>query len=85
MKLEVNKVNKVTRPKFENNLKAIGGESGVKRICQAYFVELITVISILFTECQNSTWFRRYDQYNFWDLDFYIGNKGVGDFCYICL
>ena len=56
--------------------KAIGG-SGVKKTCQAYFVELIAVVSTLFTECQNSTRFRRYDQFNFRGLDFYIGNRGV--------
>ena len=56
--------------------KAIGG-SGVKKKCQAYFKELIAVVSTLFTECQNSTWFRRYDQFNFRGLDFYIGNRGV--------
>ena len=37
---------------------------------------------MLFTECQNSTPFRRYDQFNFWGFDFYIGKRGVifGDF-----
>ena len=37
---------------------------------------------MLFTECQNSTPFRRYDQFNFRDFDFYIGKRGVsfGDF-----
>ena len=35
------------------------------------------MVSTLFTECQNSTRFRRYDQFNFRGLDFYIGNKGV--------
>ena len=40
-------------------VKAIGvGGSKVKKICQAYFVEVIAVVSTLFTECQNSTWFR---------------------------
>merc|ERR1712208_206108 len=34
-------------------------------------------VSTLFTECQNSTPFRRYDQFNFRGLDFYIGNRGV--------
>ena len=62
-------------------VKAIGG-SGVKKTCQAYFKELIAVVSTLFTECQNSTLFRRYGQFNFRGLDFYIGNRGVifGDF-----
>ena len=32
---------------------------------------------MLFTECQNSTRFWRYDQFNFWGLDFYIGNRGL--------
>ena len=54
-------------------LKAIGGGSRVKKTCQAYFVEFIAVISTLFTECQNST--RRYDQFNFGGLDFYIVQK----------
>ena len=35
------------------------------------------MVSTLFTECQNSTRFRRYDLFNFRCLDFYIGNKGV--------
>ena len=35
------------------------------------------MVSTLFTECQNSTRFRRYDQFNFRGLDFYIGNRGV--------
>ena len=37
---------------------------------------------MLFTECQNSTPFRRYDQFNFWGFDFYIGKRRVifGDF-----
>ena len=60
----------------DKNVKAIGG-SGVKNTCRAYFVELIAVVSTLFTECQNSTRFRRYDQFNFRGLDFYIGNRGV--------
>ena len=40
------------------------------------------MVSTLFTECQNSTLFRRYDQFNFRGLDFYMGNRGVifGDF-----
>ena len=40
-------------------LKAIGGGPGVKKTCQAYFEELIAVVSMLFTECQNSTPLRR--------------------------
>ena len=65
----------------EIDLKAIGG-SGVKKTCHTYFKELIAVVLTLFTECQNSTRFRRYDQFNFRGLDFYIGNKGIifGDF-----
>ena len=51
--------------------------SGVKIASQAYFKEPIAVVSALFTECQNSTRFRRYDLFNFRCLDFYIGNKGV--------
>ena len=63
-------------------VKAIEGGSGAQKTCQAYFVELIAVVSTLFTECQNSTQFRRYDQFNFRDVDFCIGNRGVifGDF-----
>ena len=40
------------------------------------------MVSTLFTECQNSTWFGRYDQFNFRGFDFYIGKRGVifGDF-----
>ena len=38
------------------------------------------MVSTLFTECQNSTWFQKYGQFNFWGLDFYIGNSG-GNFC----
>ena len=40
------------------------------------------MVSTLFTECQNSTPFRRYDQFNFRGFDFYIGKRGVifGDF-----
>ena len=40
------------------------------------------MVSTFFTECQNSTRFRRYDQFNFRGLDFYIENRGVifGDF-----
>ena len=40
------------------------------------------MVSTLFTECQNSTPFRSYDQFNFRGFDFYIGKKGVifGDF-----
>ena len=37
-------------------IKAIGG-SRVNKTFQAYFVELIAVVSTLFTECQNSTRF----------------------------
>ena len=46
------------------------------------FVELVAVVSTLFTECQNSTLFCRYDKLNFLGLDFYIGNRRVifGDF-----
>ena len=46
------------------------------------FVELMAVVSTRFTECQNSTRFGRYDQFNFRGLDLYIGNRGVifGDF-----
>ena len=40
-------------------IKAIGGGSGVKKTCEAYFVELIAVVSTLLTECQNSTQFQR--------------------------
>ena len=58
-------------------VKAIGGRSGVKKTCRAYFDELIAVVSTLFTECQNSTPFRRYDQFNFRGFDFYIGKRGV--------
>ena len=47
------------------------------KTCQAYFVELIAVVSMLFTECQNSTRFRRYDQFNFRAFDFYVGKRGV--------
>ena len=67
---------------YRIQLKAIGGGSGVKKTCQAYFEELIAVVSTLFTECQNSTPFRRYDQFNFRGFDFYIGKRGVifGDF-----
>ena len=57
------------------SFKAIGG-ARVKKTCHAYFVELITVVPTLFTECQNSTRFERYDQFNFWGLHFYIGNRG---------
>ena len=46
-------------------LRQYGG-SGVKKTCQAYFVEFIAVVSTPFMECQNSTWFLRYDQFNFW-------------------
>ena len=46
------------------NVKAIGG-SGVIKIYQAYFVELVAVVSTLFTERQNLILFRRYDQCNF--------------------
>ena len=35
------------------------------------------MVSTLFTECPNSTPFRRYDQFNFRGLDFYIGNRKV--------
>ena len=40
------------------------------------------MVITLFTECQNSTPFRRYDQFNFRGFDFYIGKRGVifGDF-----
>ena len=40
------------------------------------------MVSTLFTECQNSTSFRKYDQLNFRGLEFYVGNRGVifGDF-----
>ena len=55
-------------------IKAIGG-SRFKKACQACFEELIDVVSMLFTECQNSTPFRRYDQFNFWGFDFYIGKN----------
>ena len=56
--------------------------SGVKKTCQAYFKELIAVVSTLFMECQNSTPFQRYDQFNFRGFEFYIGKRGVifGDF-----
>ena len=43
----------VQKPKFLT-VKAMGG-SGVKKTCQAYFEELIAVVSTLFTEFQNST------------------------------
>ena len=58
------------------------GVPGVKKPCQAYFEELIAVVSALFTEYQNSTSFRRYDRLNFRGFDFYIGKRGVifGDF-----
>ena len=48
-----------------------------KRIFQAYFVELIAGVLTLFTDCQNSTWFQKYDQFNFQGPDIYIGNRGV--------
>ena len=35
------------------------------------------MVSTLFTECQNLTPFRRYDQFNFRGFDFYIGKIGV--------
>ena len=40
------------------------------------------MVSTLFTECPNSTWFRSYDKFNFWGHDFYIEYEGVifGDF-----
>ena len=60
-----------------NGFKAIEGGLGSKKTCQAYFVELIAVVSTLLTKCQNSTLFRRYDQFNFLGLDFYIGNRGL--------
>ena len=58
------------------------GGQGVKKSCQAYLVEIIAVVSTLYTEYQNSIPFQRYDQFNFWSLDFYVGNKGIifGDF-----
>ena len=56
-------------------LPIIGGPGS--KTCQVYFVELIAVLSTLLTECQNSTRFQRYDQFNFRGLDFYIGNRGV--------
>ena len=57
--------------------KAIGGVWGQKT-CQAYFEELIAVVSTFFTECQNLTRSRTYDLFNFRGLDFYVlGNRGV--------
>ena len=41
---------------LEIDFKAKGG-SRVKKTCQAYFVEHIVLVSTLFSECQNSTWF----------------------------
>ena len=37
---------------------------------------------MLFTECHNSIWFQRYEQFDFGGLVFYIGNRVVifGDF-----
>ena len=35
------------------------------------------VVSTLFTEYQNSTPFRRYDQFNLQDFNFYLGKRGV--------
>ena len=61
-------------------IKAIGwvGEGSVfQKTCQDYFVELIALASMLVREYQNSTRFRRYDQFNFWGLDFFIGNRLV--------
>ena len=52
-------------------IKAIGAVRGVKKTCHPYIVELIAVVSMLLTECQNSTWFRRYVQFNFLGLDFW--------------
>ena len=54
----------------------------MKKNCDAYFVDLIALVSTLFTEYQNSTPFRRYAQFNIWVLEFYIVNVGVifGDF-----
>ena len=52
-------------------IKAIGGGPGTKKPVKLilYIIlsskKLIAVISSLFTECQNSTPFRRYDQFNF--------------------
>ena len=50
----------------------------VKKTCQAYFVELIAVVSTPFAECQNLTRFSRYDQLHFrgsWLLNSkYTGN-----------
>ena len=42
----------------------------------------LLLVSTLFTECRNSTRFLRYDPFNFWNLDFHIGNRGIifGDF-----
>ena len=59
---------------FNFEFKVIGG-CGVKMTCQTYFVELTAVVSTLFTVFQNSTRFRRYDQFNFRGFDFYIGNQ----------
>ena len=56
-----------------SDFMAIGGQ----KACQAYLVELIAVVSTLFTECQYLTWFQRYDQFNFLGSWLYIGNRGV--------
>ena len=47
-------------------LKAIERGSGVIFSCQAQVKVLIAGVSTLFTECQNSTSFRRYDNLNIW-------------------
>ena len=43
------------------------GDRGVpgQKTCKAQFEKLIAVVLTLFTECENSTWFRRNDQCNF--------------------
>ena len=64
---------------YHKFIKAIDGGSGVKKIRQAYCKELIAVISMLFTECQNSIPFPRCDQFNFRGFDFYM------IFHYFCL
>ena len=63
------------------NVKAIGG-SGVKKLYQAYFVELVAVVSKLFTTRQNSPVLEIWPMQFSGVLTFIYGKRGVifGDF-----
>ena len=59
-----------TLANLDKHLRAIGGSKGVKKTCQSYFVELLIVVSLLFTEYKIKLGSKNMTNSIFWVLTF---------------